>query len=52
MVCGRGSLSGLHRRGITFGGLGMQGNPDGSSVSNIFEGSFTEEGTGAVNAIF
>ena len=30
----------------------MQGPPDGSSVSNIFEGSFTEEGTGAGKAIF
>ena len=25
-----------------FDGLGMQGKPDGYSVSNIFEGSFNE----------
>ena len=30
-----------------FGGLGMQGRPDGSSVSNIFEDSYTEEEKGA-----
>ena len=35
-----------------FGGLGMQGQSDGSSVNNISEGSFTEEGTGARKAIF
>ena len=35
-----------------FGGLGMQGYPDGSSKKNIFEDSFTEEGTGVGNAIF
>ena len=35
-----------------FDGLVMQGQPDGSSVRNIFEGSFTKEGTGAVNDIF
>ena len=34
------------------GGLGLQGQPDGSSVSNIFEGSFTEEGTRARTDIF
>ena len=28
-----------------FGGLGLQGQPYGSSVRNISEGSFTEEGT-------
>ena len=48
MVCGRGGLSGIHRRGRTFCGLGLQGKPDGYSLSNIFEGSFTEEGMGAV----
>ena len=30
-----------------FGGLRLQGNPDGSSVSTIFEDFFTEEGMGA-----
>ena len=35
-----------------FGGLGLQGQPDGFSVRNIFEGSFTEEVTRAGNAIF
>ena len=35
-----------------FSGLGLQGRPGGSSVSNIFEGSFTEEGTGAGKDIF
>ena len=52
MVCGRGDLSGLHRGGRTFVGLGLKGQPDRSSVSNIFEGSFTEEGVGAGKAIF
>ena len=28
-------------------GLGLQGQPDGSSVRNIFEGSFTEEVEGS-----
>ena len=52
MVRGQGGLSGLLRRGRTFGGLGLQYQPDGSSVINIFEGSFTEEGTGSGKAIF
>ena len=30
----------------------MQGRPDGSSVSTMFEDVFTEEGTGARKAIF
>ena len=30
----------------------MQGHPDESSVRNIFEGSFTGEGTGAGKSIF
>ena len=34
-----------------FGGLGIHGRPEESSVINMFEGSFTEEGTGAGNAI-
>ena len=33
-----------------FGGLGLQGLPDGSSVSNIFEGPFNEEKTGSGKA--
>ena len=52
MVYGRGGLSGLRRGVRTFGGLGLQGQPDGLSVSNVFEGSFSEEVTGAVKAIF
>ena len=32
--------------------MGLQGKPDGSSVRNIFEGSLTEEGTGAVKGTF
>ena len=52
VVCGRGGLSGICRGGRTFGGLGLQGHPDGSSVSNIFEGSFTEEGAVSGKAIF
>ena len=32
MVCERGGLSIFRRGGRTFGGLGLQGNPDGSSV--------------------
>ena len=33
--------------GFKFGGLGLQGQPGGSSASNMFDGSCTEEGTGA-----
>ena len=33
--------------GFKFGGLRLQGHPDGSSANNIFEYLFTEEGTGA-----
>ena len=33
-----------------FGGLGLQGQHEGSSVSNIFEGSSNEEGMGAGKA--
>ena len=51
-MCGQGSLSGIFIGGITFGRLGMQGQPDGSSVRNIFEGSFTEEVTVSGKAIF
>ena len=35
-----------------FGGLWIQGYPYVSSVRNIFEGSWTEEVTGAVKDIF
>ena len=52
VVCGQRGFSGLHRRGRTFGGLGLKGQPDGSSVRNIFEDSFTEKGTLAGKAIF
>ena len=52
MVCGHGVLYGLRIEGITFVGLELQGHTDGSSVRNIFEGSFTEEGTGAGKDIF
>ena len=33
--------------GFKFGGLRLQGHPDGSSVSTIFEDLFAEDGTGA-----
>ena len=46
-MCGQGGLSGLHRSGKTFGGLGLQGKSDGSLASNIFKSSRTEEGMGA-----
>ena len=36
-------ISGIIRGGRTFGGLGLQGQPDGYSVRNILECSFTEE---------
>ena len=52
MICGQGDISGLCRGGRTFGGLGLQGQPDGSSVRNMFEGSFTEEGTGELKSNF
>ena len=35
-----------------FGGLGLKCQLDRFSVRNIFEGSFTEEGTGEVKYIF
>ena len=47
-----GYRSGLRRGVRKFGGLGLQGKPDGYSVRNMFEGSFTEEGMGEGNAIF
>ena len=52
MVCRQVGISGLRRGGRTFGGLGMQGHTDGSTVRNMFEGSFTEEETGAGKDIF
>ena len=52
MVCGAGSISGLRGGSRTFGGLVIQDQTDGYSVKNMFEGSFTEEGTEAVKAIF
>ena len=52
MVCGLGGLSGLCRGGRTFGGLGLQRQPDGSSERNVFDDSCTEEGTVAGDAIF
>ena len=52
MVCEQGGLSELRRGGRTFGGQGLQGQPYGYSVSNIFEDSFNEEVTGEGNYIF
>ena len=52
MVYRQGGLSGLCRGGRTLGGLGLQGHSDRSSVINIFEVSFTEEGTGSEKDIF
>ena len=52
VVCRRGGLSGLCRGGKTFGGLVLKRQYDGYSVSNIFEGSFTEEVTVSVKSIF
>ena len=51
VVCGRG-LSGILIGGRTFGGLGLHVQPDGSLVRNIFEGLFTEYGTGSGKAAF
>ena len=42
VVCRRGSLYRIHIWGRMSGGLCMQGQPDGYSVINIFEGLFTE----------
>ena len=39
-------------RGFKFCGLGLQVHPKESSVSNIFEGSCNEEGTGAWRDVF
>ena len=38
--------------GRTFGRLGMQGQPAGYLVRNMFVGSYTEEVTGSGKAIF
>ena len=43
VVCGQGGLSGIHIEGRTFCGLGLQGQPYGSSKRNTFEDSCTEE---------
>ena len=45
LVYGRGGISEICIGGTAFGGLGMQYQPDVSSVSKMIEGSFTEEGT-------
>ena len=52
MVCGQGCLYLIHRRGRTFGGLVLQGQPDVFSGRNIFDDLCTEEGTVAGKAIF
>ena len=52
MVCVRRGISGLRRGGRTFGELGLQGQPDGSSVRNILEDSCTEEETVVGKAVF
>ena len=52
VVCGQGGIPGIRRGGRMFDGLGIQFHPDESSVRNIFEGSFTEEGTVAGKYIF
>ena len=52
MICGQGGISGIPTGGRTFGGLGLQSQPDGSSVRNSFEYSCTAEGMGAGKAIF
>ena len=52
VVYGVGGLSGICRRGRKFCGLGIQGQPGGYSVRNMFEVPFTEEGKGAGQAIF
>ena len=52
MVCGHGGLSIISRGGRTFGGLGLQVQPDGYSERNIFDDSCIEEGTVAGKAIF
>ena len=41
------AYSRIGAEGFKIGGLRLQGHPDGSSVSTIFEDLFTEEGTGA-----
>ena len=51
MVFLRGSIYGLRIGGRTFGGLGLQVQPDGYSERNIFEYSCTEEETGAGKVI-
>ena len=52
MVWGQGGIFGLRRGFRTFGGLGLQGHPDGSPVIIVFEGLLTEEVTESGEAIF
>ena len=52
VVCGRGVLSELCRVGRIFGGLGMQGQPNRSSVRNIIAVSFTVKVTGQRKDVF
>ena len=52
MVCVLGGLSGLNIGSRTFIRLGIQGKPDGYSVINIIEDSFTKEGKVAGKDIF
>ena len=52
MLCGRGGFSEIHRGGRKFGRFGLQCQPGRSSVRNIFEGSFTEEGKRAGDNFF
>ena len=41
------AYSRIGAEGFKFGGLRLQGHPDGSLLSTTFEDLFTEEGTGA-----
>ena len=52
MVCEPGGISGLHIVDKMLVGLVMQGKPDGYSVINIIEDSFTKEGKVAGKDIF
>ena len=42
MVFGRGGIYGIFIGGRTFGGLGIQGQPGGSSVSGFVNKIFTD----------
>ena len=52
MICGQGGLYVIRKGGSTFGGMGIQGQSDISSVRNIFKGSFTKEWKVSGKAIF